>query len=217
MFRFVMCGVVVASFELSGSALLAQTASGVASVEATSAARSSPTSASTTGARNRVPATAPTKATALRWRPIAPMGVPSAHWYRPVLSPVVRPFRAPASPYGPGHRGVDFRAVGGTAVRAAGPGRVIFAGRVAGVLHVVVEHPNGRWRSGYSFLDTVTVHVGEWVRGGHVIATAGSDNSHHRGGVLHFSLRIDGEYVDPLRLWSPPDLAEVVRLDRFDR
>ncbi len=102
-------------------------------------------------------------------------------------------------------------------MRAAGPGRVIFAGRVAGVLHVVVEHPNGRWRSGYSFLDTVTVHVGEWVRGGHVIATAGSDHSHHRGGVLQFSLRIDCEYVDPLRLWSPPDLAEVVRLDRFDR
>ena len=38
----------------------------------------------------------------------------------PVDGPVLRPFLAPSSPYGPGHRGIDYDVVHGAGVRAAG-------------------------------------------------------------------------------------------------
>ena len=62
-----------------------------------------------------------------------------------------------------GHRGVDFAAPAGAAVRAANDGVVTFAGRVAGALHVVVAHDGGI-RTSYSFLASVDVRVGEHGR-----------------------------------------------------
>jgi murein DD-endopeptidase MepM/ murein hydrolase activator NlpD len=67
----------------------------------------------------------------------------SSPWTRPVAGRVVRPFVAPKSRYGAGHRGADLAATPGTPVRAAGTGRVVFAGPVAGTRHVVVEHDDG--------------------------------------------------------------------------
>lgn len=157
--------------------------------------------------------TALASATVARQTHVPPVGPTS--WVKPVAGPILRPFIAPATPYGPGHRGVDFGVAVNTPVRAAGAGRVIFAGRVAGVLHIVVLHPASQWRTGYSFLDTARVRAGDWVAGGQVIGTAGSDRTHRATGSVHVSLRIDGGYVDPMALWSPPDLAAVVHLDRF--
>ncbi|MBC7373849.1 MAG: M23 family peptidase, partial [Frankiales bacterium] len=53
---------------------------------------------------------------------------------------VGRPFAPPASRYSAGHRGVDLPAPAGTAVRAAGAGRVSYAGLLAGRGVVVVVH-----------------------------------------------------------------------------
>src|ERR687884_2023890 len=70
--------------------------------------------------------------------------------YRPpVDGPVIDPFRPPATPYGPGNRGIDYRTVPGELVRAAADGDVVFAGQVGGSLPVVVLHPDGI-RTSYS-------------------------------------------------------------------
>ncbi|HEY3831931.1 MAG TPA: peptidoglycan DD-metalloendopeptidase family protein [Acidimicrobiia bacterium] len=138
----------------------------------------------------------------------APAGV----WTRPVAGPVVRPFEAPRTRYGPGHRGVDFAAAPGTPVVAAGPGVVVFAGRIGPSSHVVVLHEPSGWRTGYSFLASVAVRLGEPVGGGTVVGTSGGVGDNHDGTVLHFSLRIGDQYVDPMILFQPIDLAAAVHL-----
>ena len=131
-------------------------------------------------------------------------------WTRPVRGPVVRPFEPPKSRFGPGHVGVDFRAAPGTPVHAVGPGTVVFAGTVAGSLHVVVRHPNG-WRTSYSFLAQVRVHRGAEV-GTDVIGTTGGTGENHDGSVLHLGLRIGDQYVDPMQLFDVVDLTTAVHL-----
>ncbi len=134
-----------------------------------------------------------------------------AGWVHPVDGPVVRPFDPPATRYGPGHLGVDFRAAPGTPVRAAGPGRVVFAGAVGTTLHVVVLHTADR-RTSYSFLASVHARVGDIVAAGTIVGTAGGKGEEHDGTVLHFGLRIGAVYVDPMQLFEPPDLSAVVHL-----
>lgn len=132
-------------------------------------------------------------------------------WTRPVAGALVAPFDAPASPYGPGHRGADLAAPPGTPVVAAGDGVVAFAGLVAGSLHVVVAHAGGL-RTGYSFLASVVVSTGQHVDRGQTVGTAGGRGSGHDVGVLHLSLRVGDTYVDPMQLFGPPDLSRIVHL-----
>jgi hypothetical protein len=134
-----------------------------------------------------------------------------ASWVRPVDGALTRPFAAPASRYGPGHRGVDLAAPPGTSVVAAGDGVIAFAGEVAGALHVVVAHAGGL-KTGYSFLARVDVASGARVQRGTRIGVAGGAGDEHTSGVLHFSLRVNESYVDPMVLFAPPDLALIVHL-----
>lgn len=117
-------------------------------------------------------------------------------WLPPVEGPPERRFEPPASPYGPGHRGVDFPAPAGSPVRSAAAGTVIFAGAVAGALHVAVSHPGG-FRTTYGYLASVTVRAGERVEAGSTLGTAGGTGPGHDGSVVHFGMRTDDGYVDP--------------------
>lgn len=140
-------------------------------------------------------------------------------WSPPVNAPVVESFESPASRYGPGHRGVDYAVPAGTPIRAAGDGVVVFAGTVAGTLHVTVLHAGGL-RTSYSFLASVRVRRGETVRRGQVLGSSGGGGSHGHGGTVHLGLRAGDRYLDPLLLFQPIDLADVVRLvpvkEQFD-
>ena len=109
----------------------------------------------------------------------------------PVDAPVVDLFRPPATPFGPGNRGIDYATTPGTPVRAAAPGEVAFAGSVGGGLHVVVRHADGI-RTSYSFLAAVGVRRGEWVAAGQTVGVAASS--------LHFGARRGDAYIDPLTL-----------------
>jgi murein DD-endopeptidase MepM/ murein hydrolase activator NlpD len=127
-------------------------------------------------------------------------------WTRPVDGPVVKPFVAPVTRFGPGHRGVDFKAKPGTPVRAAGPGIVVFAGTIAHQRYVVILH-RGNLRTSYSYLRSIKVRRGQRVREGQVIATTGRT-------VLHFGARRGPAYFDPMTLFAtgPPDLPSIVHL-----
>lgn len=114
--------------------------------------------------------------------------------YRPpVDAEPVDLFRPPSHPFGPGNRGHEYRVASGTPVRAAAGGEVVFAGPVAGALHVTVLHADGL-RTSYSFLERVDVVVGARIAQGEPVGVA--------SGVLHFSVRSGSVYVDPLAVLS---------------
>jgi len=136
-------------------------------------------------------------------------------WLLPVDGPVTRLFVQPAGPYGAGHRGVDFAVPVGTVVRAAQGGSVTFAGTVAGTLHVVVGHEGGL-RTSYSFLARADVAVGDRVSRGDPVGVTGGTGDGHGPDVFHFGLRVGERYVDPMQLFRPTDLAELVRLVPHD-
>jgi murein DD-endopeptidase MepM/ murein hydrolase activator NlpD len=143
-------------------------------------------------------------------RPAGAAPVVATRWVRPVDGPVVRPFVAPVSVYGAGHRGADLSVPLATPVHAAGAGRVVFAGAVAGSLHVVVLHPGGL-RTSYSYLSAVSVHEGDDVTAGAIVGLSGTDPD-DAGPALHFALRVGDTYVDPMVLFRAPDLTRLVHL-----
>ncbi len=115
---------------------------------------------------------------------------------------VVRPFDAPETAYGPGHRGVDLAATPAVPVLAAGDGLVLYAGALAGRSLVSIEHPGGL-RTTYEPI-TPEVAVGQRVARGREI---GRLLPGHPGCAaaapmtcLHWGARHRLRYLDPLRL-----------------
>jgi murein DD-endopeptidase MepM/ murein hydrolase activator NlpD len=122
--------------------------------------------------------------------------------YRPpVDGAVVRPFEAPTTDFGPGHRGVDLEAVPGAHVRAAERGRVHHAGAVAGVVWVSIDHRDGV-RTSYGPLTSLQVRAGDEVERGQPIGllAAGDHGQPHVDHGLHLGARRDGVYIDPMLL-----------------
>lgn len=95
------------------------------------------------------------------------------------------------------HAGIDLLAGAGTAVGAAGPGRVAYAGRIAGGWGklVVVAHAR-RVRTLYAHLSAVEVDVGERVDTGSQLGAVGASGN-ATGPHLHFEVRVGGAAVDP--------------------
>ncbi|MEY2423611.1 MAG: hypothetical protein QOI95_3678 [Acidimicrobiaceae bacterium] len=115
----------------------------------------------------------------------------------PVDAPVSDPFRPPATPYGPGNRGIEYATPAGTTVVAAADGTVTFAGVVAGRRWVTVHHDDGV-RTTYGPLADVSVSAGERIPRGDVVGTT--------AGALMFTARIGDAYIDPESLFGagPP-------------
>jgi murein DD-endopeptidase MepM/ murein hydrolase activator NlpD len=126
---------------------------------------------------------------------------PAVITYRPpVAAAVVDPFRPPRTRYGPGNRGLEYDTVPGTRVSAAAAGTVVFAGAVAGRLHVTIRHADGI-RTTYSYLASIAAASGQRVEQGSLVGVAGD--------TFHFGARIGDAYVDPEVLFGAGP-AEVV-------
>jgi murein DD-endopeptidase MepM/ murein hydrolase activator NlpD len=153
--------------------------------------------ASPTGAGWAVVPTAPPPG------PVPPPGpAPSPGAFRWPLAGVprvTRPFQPPPRPWLPGHRGVDLASTPGATVYAAGPGVVAFAGTVAGVGVVSIDHAGGL-RTTYEPV-MPQVHAGQQVSAGEPIGTLVAG---HPGcpvaACLHWGLRRGRDYLDPLLL-----------------
>jgi murein DD-endopeptidase MepM/ murein hydrolase activator NlpD len=135
--------------------------------------------------------------------------VPTRLTATPPLSPltVTRGFDPPATPYGPGHRGVDLAGAPGEEVHSALSGAVTFTGLVAGTAVVEVATAGGR-RLTYEPVEP-EVRAGELVIQGQAL---GHLEAGHPGcpvaACLHWGLIVDGSYADPLELLA----ADQVRL-----
>jgi murein DD-endopeptidase MepM/ murein hydrolase activator NlpD len=142
----------------------------------------------------------------------APIPAPSVGAYGwPVEGPVIRRFEPPTRPYGAGHRGIDIAASTGTDVKASADGRVAFAGRVAGDLHVSVDHPDGV-RTSYSYLSAVAVRRGDSVARGEVIGRTAAGHPGVTSPHLHFGARLAGQYIDPMLLLERGSLVGLIHL-----
>ncbi|WP_407555629.1 murein hydrolase activator EnvC family protein [Streptomyces sp. Pv4-95] len=118
---------------------------------------------------------------------------------------VVRGWDPPPSPWAAGHRGVDLSASTGVPVRAAAPGKVAFAGTVAGRGVLTIELPSSDRPPLRTTYEPVrpTVRKGASVRAGQPVAVLQRGPFHCRGPCLHWGLRRGKEYLNPLSLLPP--------------
>ncbi|MPZ72260.1 MAG: peptidoglycan DD-metalloendopeptidase family protein [Nitriliruptorales bacterium] len=119
---------------------------------------------------------------------------PNAVAVRPVEGRVERQYRPPATRFGAGHRGVDLRARAGTPVRAALGGTVTFAGDVARVGWVTVNH-GGALETTYGPISPQVVRAGDRVSTGRLLGFVAPGADH-----LDWGARLHGAYIDPLGL-----------------
>lgn len=136
-------------------------------------------------------------------QPVEPFPVTTTatgyRWPLPGPPAVTRQFDPPPQPWLSGHRGVDLAGEPGDLVRSAGPGVVFFAGQVAGVGVVSVNHPGGL-RTTYQPVEPL-VTAGERVWAGDPLGALAPG---HAGcpvaACLHWGLRQGDLYLDPLTL-----------------
>ncbi|MCC6982400.1 MAG: M23 family metallopeptidase [Bauldia sp.] len=112
--------------------------------------------------------------------------------------------RHPILGYSKLHSGTDYAAPAGTPIMAAGDGTVEEAGWSSGYgRYTVIRHANG-YETAYAHQSEIASGIvpGARVRQGQVIGYVGSSGL-STGPHLHFEVKINGTFVDPLRIRLP--------------
>lgn len=123
---------------------------------------------------------------------------PVGRWPLQPEPAVVRGFDPPSQPFGAGHRGVDLSGTIGQPVRAALPGAITYAGRLAGRGVVVVGH--GPTRTTYEPVAAL-VRIGDVVAQGDRIGVLELAGSHcFPAACLHWGWLRGDDYLNPLDL-----------------
>jgi murein DD-endopeptidase MepM/ murein hydrolase activator NlpD len=107
------------------------------------------------------------------------------------------------------HLGVDLASLTNAPVLASNNGKVIFGDRL-GIygLAVVIDHGQGL-ASVYGHLSKIEVSPGEVVKKGQTIGLTG-DTGLAGGDHLHFSVMLQGIFVNPVEWWDPHWIADNV-------
>ena len=126
--------------------------------------------------------------------------MPSGHtivsYYGPRIAPT-----AGATSY---HRGIDIDCAMGSEVVAVAAGEVIYTGYLGSAGNaVIVDHGSGI-SSCYFHLSSYACSVGDKVTAGQVICYSGNTGV-STGPHLHFAVRENGEYVNPLKYFRQID------------
>jgi murein DD-endopeptidase MepM/ murein hydrolase activator NlpD len=102
------------------------------------------------------------------------------------------------------HKGVDYAARRGTPIKAAGDGKVTFAGRKGGYGRVLILKHGSAYSTLYAHLNAFGrgVRVGKKVRQGQVVAYVGSSGL-ASGPHLHYEFRLNGVVRNPLTVKLP--------------
>lgn len=94
-------------------------------------------------------------------------------------------------------QGVDIAGASGQAVRAAGPGVVVYSGAgLVGYGELIIIKHNEQWLSAYGHNRKRLVNEGQNVKAGEQIAEMGRTGAARD--MLHFEIRYNGKPVDPL-------------------
>lgn len=103
-----------------------------------------------------------------------------------------------------GHMGIDYAAVTGTPIMAAGDARVAFVGRKGGYGNaVILDHGGGRTTLYGHMSRFAKIRVGQHVAQGQVIGYVGSTGL-ATGPHLHYEFRLNGRHINPLKMTLPP-------------
>jgi len=101
------------------------------------------------------------------------------------------------NPAGGTWRGLFFAAAGGTPVQAVAPGTVVFSGWLRGFGNLLILDHGDDYLSVYGSNEAILKQVGDTVRAGEAVATAGATGGLAQSG-LYFEIRHRGNPVDPL-------------------
>jgi murein DD-endopeptidase MepM/ murein hydrolase activator NlpD len=95
------------------------------------------------------------------------------------------------------HTGIDIAAPRGTPIVAAQTGTIVYANWFGSYGKAIIIDHGGGYTTLYAHNDVINVSVGSVVRKGDNIALVGS-TGYSTGPHLHFEVRMNGEYVEPL-------------------
>ena len=107
------------------------------------------------------------------------------------------------------HKGVDYAAPTGTAIKAAGDGRVAFVGTKGGYGRVVILEHGGGVTTLYGHMSRFAANLrnGQRVKQGAIIGFVGSSGA-ATGPHLHYEYRLNGVHKNP-RTVALPDAAPI--------
>lgn len=144
---------------------------------------------------------------------------PSADWKLPFSSPhqLARQYLQPTSDYSAGHRGVDYLVTPGEIIYAPSAGNVNFSGRLVNRSLVSIRHPGGFVTEFEPICSDL--RVGDDVLAGQPIGSVceadGGYAQHCPNAIcLHFSLRLNGNYLSPFALIGGLNPSRLLPYDR---
>lgn len=117
-------------------------------------------------------------------------------WQWPVRGAVLRGYSLSE-----GRKGIDISGRKGMSVKAAGAGRIAYAGQgLRGYGNLIIIKHNNVYLSAYAHNDKLLVKEGEPVKAGQVIAEMGNSDANNKDdqAILHFEIRKAGKPVNPL-------------------